>query len=446
MQQGKSGILAQNPATQERKLRLRWLLGASSIPLFAIITAFGIAPQTSSDFNVPVTTTVVEALPLPSSIDDAPAAHNDDAPIWQSEQVKRDDTLFTLLERLNIRNDEAIDFIRRAPEASALPSQLRPGRSAMAKTTADGVLLELFFQTSAETALRVWRQADAYQATSVNVALENRTLMKSAEINSSLFAATDDAGIPDAVAMQLAEIFSSDIDFHLDLRKGDHLSVVYEASYNNGELVKPGRVLSAEFVNQGKTYQAVLYRDQSGHANYYTPEGKSLHKAFLRSPLEFSRISSGFSLARFHPVLQTWRAHKGVDYAAPIGTHVKATSDGTVTFVGTQGGYGNVIMLQHAAGISTVYGHLSHFSSGLHKGQKISQGDVIGQVGMSGLATGPHLHYEFRVHGEHRDPLKVALPTNVPLTKGEMAAFHQQTMPLATQLGLLRHTNTASLD
>lgn len=444
MQIGKSGILAQKPATQERKLRLRWLLAASCIPLFGIITAFGIAPQTS-ELNIPVST-VIEDIALPHSTIADVIANGENESIWQTDQVKHDDTLSSLLDRLNIHNADAIEFLRRAPAASAFSSQLRPGRTVLAKTSADGELLELLYQTGPDTALQVKREANAYRAEQVQVTLENRTLMKSADIQTSLFAATDEAGIPDAIAMQIADIFSSDIDFHLDLRKGDRFSVVYEASYNNGSLVKSGRVLTAEFVNQGKTYLAMLYRDQAGHANYYTPEGKSLHKTFLRSPLEFSRISSGFSLARFHPVLQTWRAHKGVDFAAPIGTRIKATADGTVTFVGTKGGYGNVIMLQHAGDTATVYGHLSHFASGLHKGQQVAQGEVIGQVGMSGLATGPHLHYEFRVHGEFRDPIKVAMPSSAPLTKAALAAFLQQVQPLVAQLALLRHTNTVSLD
>ena len=444
MRQGKSGILAQNPATQERKLRLRWLLGVTSIPLFAIITAFGIAPQ-SSDINVPINT-VIEELALPETTVSVLSSEMGAENIWQTDRVEHDDTLATLLDRLNIRNADAIEYIRHAPEASALPSQLRPGRSILAKTTLDGELFELLFQTGSETSLQIKHVGSQYHAEQIQSVLENRTLMKSAEIQSSLFAATDEAGIPDAIALQLADIFSSDIDFNLDLRKGDHFSVVYEATFNNGELVKSGRVLSAEFDNQGKTYQAVLYRDHEGHSNYYTPEGKSLHKAFLRSPVEFSRISSGFTLARFHPILQTMRAHKGVDYAAPIGTHIKAASDGTVLFVGQQGGYGNVIMLQHAGDISTVYGHLSRFAPGLHKGQKISQGDVIGQVGMSGLATGPHLHYEFRVHGEHRDPLKVALPTSVPLSKIELSAFQLQSQPLVSKLGMLKQSKTVLLD
>ena len=389
---------------------------------------------------------VVEEVALPDTFDDQSARAPTSQPIWQSEHVNRDDTLSTLLDRLNIRNTEALEYLRRAPEASALPSQLRPGRAIMAKTTPEGELLELLYQAGTDTALQVIRHVNSYQAAMIRTTLENRTLLKSAEIRSSLFEATDHAGIPDHVAMQLAEIFSSDIDFHLDLRKGDRFSVVYEAGYRNGELVKPGQVLAAEFISQGKTYQAVLFRGDDGHSNYYTPEGKSLHKSFLRSPLEFSRISSGFSLARFHPVLQKFRAHKGVDYAAPIGTRIKATADGSVTFVGAQGGYGNVVMLQHAGGITTVYGHLSHFASGLRRGQKVSQGEVIGQVGMTGLASGPHLHYEFRINGQHRDPIKVALPQAVPLDGTDRALFAHQGQPFVAQLALLRDTTSVALD
>ncbi len=440
----KGCILAQNSPTQERKLRLRWLLAASSVPLFGIITAFGIVPQTS-ELIIPVTT-LVEEVALPPSVLSMTAPDRDSEPSWQADQVKHDDTLSALLDRLHIHNAQAIEFLRQAPEASSFPTQLRPGRSILAKTSADGDLLELLYQLSPDSALQVTRIKNGYHALQVQLVLETRALMKSAEIRSSLFAATDEAGIPDSIALQLADIFSSEIDFHQDLRRGDHFSVVYEASYNNGEMVKVGQVLTAEFVNQGKTFHATLYRDQSGNSNYYTPEGRNLHNSFLRSPLEFSRISSGFSLARFHPILQVMKAHKGVDYAAPIGTHIKATSDGTVTFVGVHGGYGNVVMLQHAGGISTVYGHLSRFAIGLHKGQRVSQGDIIGQVGMSGLATGPHLHYEFRVHGEHRDPVSVAIPSSLPLSRKDMAAFQLQQIPLMSQLSLLRHSNTAALD
>jgi murein DD-endopeptidase MepM/ murein hydrolase activator NlpD len=442
--QKKTSILSQNQEARTHKQRLHWMLGISSIPLFGIVAAFGIAPQTLP-LSVPAAE-VTEEIALPAADESIAKTSENNPPLWQIDQIRRDDTLSTLLERINIRNPEAITFLRQAPEARALATQLRPGRTILSKTTPTGELLELQFQIDINRALVVKQSGDGYEAHEIPLALENRVEVKGAEISSSLFAATDAANIPDQVAIQLANIFSSEIDFNQDLRTGDHFSVIYEASFSDGELIKTGRVLSAEFVNQGKTYRAVLYRAPDGHENYYAPDGKSMQKTFLRSPLEFSRISSVFSLARFHPVLKTWRAHKGVDYAAPIGTLVKAVADATVAFVGNQGGYGNVVMLQHTGGISTVYGHLSRFASGLHKGQKITQGEAIGFVGMTGLATGPHLHYEFRVNGEHRNPLTVALPTPVPLPADRLAEFSRQAEPMLAQLDLVRGSKLASLD
>jgi len=224
--------------------------------------------------------------------------------------------------------------------------------------------------------------------------------------------------------------------------------VVYETLYSNGEPAKTGRVLAVEFVNNGKSYRAVYFQptDASSNGGYYAPDGKNLRKAFLRSPLEFSRISSGFSRARFHPVLKTWRAHRGVDYAAPTGTKIRATANGSVAFVGSQSGYGNLIVLQHQGQYTTAYGHLSAFAKGLRKGQRVSQGDIIGRVGMTGLATGPHLHYEFRVNGDQRDPLRVAMPAATPIASKNLAAFHEAAKPLIARLEMLRDTNLASLD
>jgi murein DD-endopeptidase MepM/ murein hydrolase activator NlpD len=443
--QKKTDILTQNNTMGGRKLKLRWLLATASLPLLGIAAAFGIAPQTLP-LNVP-TVEIIEDVALPpiSAAESSSISAKDD-PLLQFDQVRRDDTLSTLLERMNIRNPEAVTFLRTAREAQAFATQLRPGRTLLTKTTESGELLELQFQLDINRALIVKKTANGYVAEEMPLTLENRVIVKSAEIRSSLFAATDEAGIPDQIAIKVANIFSSDIDFNTDLRRGDRFTVIYEASYSNGELIKTGRVLSTEFTNNGKTHDAVLFKIAEGKESYYTPEGKSLQKAFLRSPLEFSRISSGFSLARFHPVLNKWRAHKGVDFAAPIGTRVRAVSDATVTFVGTQNGYGNVIMLQHANGISTVYGHLSRFAAGLHRGQKVSQGDDIGYVGMTGLATGPHLHYEFRINGEHHDPLTVALPTAIPLPTDQLAAFSTYSKPLLEQLALLRGSNLASLE
>ena len=222
--------------------------------------------------------------------------------------------------------------------------------------------------------------------------------------------------------------------------------MVYETLYGNGEPAKTGRVLAVEFINDGKSYRAVYFQGADGNGGYYAPDGKNLRKAFLRSPLEFSRISSGFSRARFHPVLKTWRAHRGVDYAAPTGAKVRATANGTVVFAGSQSGYGNLVILQHQGQYTTAYGHLSAFAKGLRKGQRVSQGDIIGRVGMTGLATGPHLHYEFRVNGDQRDPLRVAMPAAAPLAAKNLTAFHQAAKPLIARLEMLRDTNLASLD
>lgn len=446
---GKTNILAQKPNFKERKLRLRWLLALSSLPLFGIYAAFAIAPQTATQ-NVEIAT-VIEEISLPQATpDELIALQTEDSleadSYWQIDQVRRDDTLSSVLSRLNISNQEASDFLRHHPDASALSNQLRPGRTISAEANQLGELLRLEYEIDAANTLIVERTDNGYQAYQSESALETLPTLKSAEITSSLFAATDGANISDRVAIQMAEIFSSEIDFHTDLRKGDRFNVIYESQYNAGRLVRTGLVLAAEFTNQGKTYRAVMYRNPEGQVNYYTPEGKSLHKSFLRSPLEFSRISSGFSMGRFHPVLQKMRAHKGVDFAAPTGTRIKASSDGVVDFVGVKGGYGNAIILKHQNNMSTLYGHLSRFSPDLRRGQKVSQGQIIGYVGKTGLATGPHLHYELLLNGRHVDPMKVALPTAVPIAPKYRAHFFATSTPLVAQLNLLRSSTLALLE
>jgi murein DD-endopeptidase MepM/ murein hydrolase activator NlpD len=270
--------------------------------------------------------------------------------------------------------------------------------------------------------------------------------MKSGVIRSSLFAATDAAGIPDAVATQIATIFSTDIDFHSDLRRGDQFAVVYETFYEQGELVRTGRVLAAEFINDGTPYRAVYFKTGPNGGGYYTPEGKNLRKAFLRSPLEFSRVTSGFSLARFHPIFKNWRAHTGVDFAAPSGTRVLATADGIVDFAGPKGGYGNAIEIKHQSPYSTLYAHLSAFAPSIHRGSHVQQGDVIGYVGATGWATGPHLHYEFKVAGAYRDPLGVAVPLAVPLPPQYEEAFRQTADSMQSKLALIRNTIVAQFE
>jgi murein DD-endopeptidase MepM/ murein hydrolase activator NlpD len=440
----KKSILTQNIHKAERRLKLRWIVAISCLPLFGIYAAFGIAPQTTIS-NIS-TASVLEEITLPESelmLDSgAVSAQN----YWYKEHIRRDDTLSSLMLRLNIRNRDALNFIRNDSVASEIAASLRPGNQIEAQTDSDGNLAQLEYQLSADEFIEIKQNGEGYVASKVVHQLEKRPILQSAEIKTSLFAATDGANIPDNIAIQIAEMFESDIDFHTDLRRGDHLNVIYEGSYDQGALLKTGDVLAAEFINNGKIYRAVGYRDEANKMQFYTPTGASLHKSFLRSPLEFTRVSSSFSLGRFHPVLQRIRAHKGVDLAAPSGTRIKASADAVVSFVGVKGGYGNMIILNHAKGISTVYGHLSRFAAGLHRGEKVSQGDIIGFVGMTGMATGPHLHYEFLQNGEHRDPMTAALPQGKAISKHSKAKFDEISNVMTAQLKLLGASNIAALD
>ncbi len=439
MRNDKSVILAQKGAEQERKLGLRWLVALSAIPLFGIVAAFGIAPQTdTAPLNVQ---TVVENLSLPATAQ--PEGAN--AEYWRTARIQRGDTVASLLARLHVNDREALNFVNSNKDAKTL-YQLMPGKTISAETGANGELLSLRYLHPDGTLLKVEKAGDGFTAAEQQAPLEAQTTIKSGEIRSSLFAATDAVDLPDAVASQLVDIFSTDIDFHHDLRKGDRFTVIYQSLYNGGTLLKAGRVLAAEFVNQGKVYRAVYFEDGQGRGGYYTPEGKNLHKAFLRSPLPFTRITSGFSMARYHPILHKWRAHTGTDFTAPIGTPVRATADGAVAFIGKENGYGNFIVLKHQGNLSTAYGHLSRFAKGLHRGSKVTQGEVIAYVGMTGLATGPHLHYEFRVAGIARNPMTVALPTAFPIAPRYRQAFTETARPLVAQLGMLQGINMASLD
>ena len=437
-----TAILAQNANKTERSIKLRWILAISCLPLFGIYAAFGIAPQTM--VGTIATSTVLETIALPNT--DSAVTDNTEQQFWYKDHVRRDDTLNNVLSRLNIYNRDAINFIRNDAVASEIAYALKPGRTIEAQTDNDGNLISLEYELETDLFINVNQTESGFKASKVVHTLENRPILKSAKIRNSLFGATDDAGIPDSVAIQVAEMFESEIDFNTDLRRGDQFNVIYEGSYDQGELIKTGDVLAAEFINNGKTHKAVGYRDDTGEMQYYTPEGKSLHKSFLRSPLEFTRVSSGFSLGRFHPILQRMKAHKGTDLAAPAGTRIKASGDAVVDFVGQKGGYGNVVVLKHDNGISTVYGHLSRFADGLRRGQKITQGNIIGFVGMTGLATGPHLHYEFLMNGQPRDPMTVALPKADPVTGKNKIAFDAISNQLGSQLQLLGNSNIAALD
>src|ERR1700751_29815 len=238
------------------------------------------------------------------------------------------------------------------------------------------------------------------------------------------------AGAHDPTAVSLADIFGWDIDFVLDVRPGDTFVVTYQEIWRDGAYVRDGPIEAAEFVNQGREFRAVRYSDAEGHFQYYTPDGRSLHKAFLRAPVEFTRVSSRFNSARYHPILNLIRAHKGVDYAAPIGTPVHAAGDGRVLFAGWRGGYGHCVEIEHTRSIVTLYGHLSRFPRGTRAGTHVTQGTVIAYVGMTGLATGPHLHYEYRVNGTFKNPQTVSLPAAAPINPALSADFRAHTDPL----------------
>ena len=283
-------------------------------------------------------------------------------------------------------------------------------------------------------------------ATTYNHVIETRQTHAAGVIDSSLFMAAQEAGISQNVIMELANVVGWDIDFALDIRKGDSFTVLYEELYRNGEKISDGDILAAEFINDGKAYRAVRYTNpQTNVSEYFTPDGKSMRKAFLRTPVNFARISSRFSTGRYHPVLHKVRAHKGVDYAAKSGTPIYAAGDGKVIFKGNKGGYGKTMIIQHGSKYTTLYAHLKTYNRKLKNGSRVKQGQTIAYVGKSGLATGPHLHYEFRVNGVHRNPLTVKLPASQPVPKRYMADFELTTTPVFAQLDLLARTQQVAM-
>jgi murein DD-endopeptidase MepM/ murein hydrolase activator NlpD len=406
-----------------RTVAIVLLAVSGAVASFATIAP---GPEASA---LPQATPLIETLAIDASraVLAAPASY------IREEQFQRGDTLASFLARLGIDEAQVARLVRtRALQA------LRPGSHVRAEVSAQGLPLSISFLTGRDTLVTIAPEGEGYRASEALAALETRVTMKSSVIRSSLFAATDAAGIPDSVAMQLADVFAGDVDFYRDLRKGDRFSVVYELHHLGGRPVRAGRLLAAEFVTHGKALRTVHFG-----SSYYTPEGKNLRKAFLRSPLEFSRVSSGFGM-RTHPIHGAWRAHKGIDYAAPTGTRVRAVGDGIVEHAGVKGGYGNVVILRHNGQYTTVYAHLSRI--GVRRGARVAQNDTIGSVGQTGWATGPHLHYEFRVAGEARNPFSIAMPAAHPVPGEQLGAFRAYAQPLVTRLDLLANGNLALLE
>jgi murein DD-endopeptidase MepM/ murein hydrolase activator NlpD len=430
--------LASRAATRATARTALGLSAAAAVAfLFAGVAAFG----TVSDSPFPPSTQTVERALAPAI---EVLDQEDSAAYVQEERFRRGDTLAALLDRLGV-DDTDISRLLISRTAMQSLAALRPGMALQARTNADGILRQLSFLAPRDQFVAIEPVGEDFRVNAHAAEVVQQIQMKSGQIRSSLFAASDAAGIPDSVAMQMADIFGGDIDFQRDLRRGDHFTVVYEMATLSGRPLRAGRVLATEFVNQGRALRAVWFPDGQGKGGYYTPEGKNLRKAFLRSPLEFSRITSGFAL-RFHPILQQWRVHKGIDYGAPTGTRVKATGDGVVEFTGREGGYGNLVVVRHSGGYSTRYAHLSGFASGIRRGARVAQGDILGFVGQTGWATGPHLHYEFRVNDQYRNPLTMAFPAAEPIRPERLAAFRSVADPMAARLDVLRTTNLAALE
>lgn len=370
----------------------------------------------------------------------APATRNTDVAAKQQGTVAstievivgRNDTLDAIFRRMSLDTAD-LAAIRQLPGIRQSLDFLKPG-DAIKVTHRDGAVKELSRKVSETETLHVVRDAGGFAARMTETPVETRVRTASATIDSSLFQAAESAKISDTVALKLANVFAWDIDFVLDIREGDRFTVVYQQIYQDGKYLRDGEVLAAEFVNSGKVYRAVRYVNEAGEAGYYSPDGKPMRKAFLRAPVEFTRVSSVFNPHRLHPILNLIRGHMGTDYAAPIGTPVHAAGDGRVSFEGVRGGYGNAIVLAHSNNISTLYGHMSRFARGLHVGSHVQQGEVIGYVGMTGLATGPHLHYEYLVDGVHKDPQTVKLPGALPLPPAAIARFRIATAPFLADL------------
>jgi murein DD-endopeptidase MepM/ murein hydrolase activator NlpD len=427
---------------QVRSRRLPWFATGLGLPMFAL--GF-VRPDASHQETMRLDAVLTEIKPvftlplLLNSTDliSAGAFGNPEAADAASDSVTlkvgRGDTLDRLFRRQGLDLNQLAAIMQLGPARQNL-RLLKPGDEVQVRHDA-GEILEVTRQLDAFNTLSVTRAGDGFDAQVVALAYQTQSARASGEIRSSLFEAAAQAGISDATIMKLASIFASEIDFVLDLREGDQFTLVYEEMWRDGRRLLEGDILAAEFINQGRSYRAVRYQASDGKIGYYTPEGKSLRKAFVRAPLTFSRVSSNFNPRRRHPILNTIRAHTGVDYAAPAGTPVRAPGDGKVIFRGRKGGYGNAIILQHAGGVTTLYGHLSGFARTIRDGRHVSQGDVIGFVGATGLATAPHLHYEYRINGRYMNPRTVKLPdAATPIDASEREIFLRAAAPLIERL------------
>jgi len=418
-----------------------WTLTAGCISL-AIIATFNSFSDSSNLPHNKLSLTLALPLPNPSIVN---RQEKDSEDRWQTHVVKPGENLSIIFSKIGI-DKRSLSAIINSSESAQELANLYPGKKIDYQLDALGKLKNLAYFPNKIDTISVSRDDDSYHVNKTSKTIDKRIAHAHALITSSLFADAKAAGLTDRAVMEVVKIFAWDIDFALDLRPGDEFTVIYEQSYVNGEVVGSGNIMAVEFINRGISHTALRYTDSAGDSAYYTRDGKSLRKAFIRTPVEFARISSHFNLRRRHPVLNRIRAHKGVDYAAPTGTPVHATGNGKIVFRGRKGGYGRVVIIQHGKSYSTLYAHLSKFNNKARKNTSVTQGQTIGYVGKSGLATGPHLHYEFRIDGKHRNPLTVKLPKILSVNPEMLADFKTTTAPLISQLELYRTELFAKID
>jgi len=357
-------------------------------------------------------------------------------PQWTEHKIARGESLARIFDNQGLDASLLHRIVNSGKQAKSL-AKIRPGQKLRFQFDENGELTGLELQRNRVECLRISIADDEIKTETISKEIDTQVASAAGVIESSLFMDGQKAGLSDGLIMELATIFGWDVDFALEIRAGDQFRVLYEEQYLDGEKLRDGPILAAEFTNRGTAYTAVRYEDRNGEVGYFDADGHSKRRAFIRSPIKFARISSRYNPKRWHPVLKKWRSHKGVDYAAPRGTAVRATGDGRVIHRGTKGGYGRTVIVEHAGKYTTLYAHLSKYSKRAKSGSRVKQGQVIGYVGKSGLASGPHLHYEFRVRGKHRDPLRVKLPKSLSLPKSEIANFRKTTTPLLTQLAAI---------
>ncbi|SHJ15347.1 OapA family protein [Cycloclasticus pugetii] len=406
------------------------------------VVSIDLPEKSSDDFSAPTLSIVKhKTAPLTAPTNTAKITGSSEKISWKEYTIKPGDSLAKIFNHLNYSATTLHNIIQLGEQTQAL-KKIRPGQTLRFAQNADGECVSLEYDLDQIKTLRIETIDNDFAATVIEKPVEVSHAVASADINNSLFYDAKQVGVSDKTIMELANIFGWDIDFTQGLRQGDSFSLLYESKSINGKRIENGPILAAEFINRGNKYQAVRFTDKDGNTEYFSPDGKSMRKTFLRNPIDFARVSSHFNLRRKHPVLNRIRAHKGVDYAASTGTPIRSTGDGKIIFRGIKGGYGRVVIVQHGQKYSSLYAHMSKYGR-YKKGSHIKQGQIVGYVGMSGLVTGPHLHYELRVNGVHRNPLTTKFPAAEPINKNLLAEFKNQTSPLLAQLALAKKTQLA---